>query len=1387
MIKELKLFYPATCLILLFAFPPETAFGQAGDPVKFSQISTMEGLSQGSVNCILKDRYGFMWFGTQDGLNRFDGYNFTVYRNKPGNSGSIPDNQVRCIYEDDQANLWIGTLGGGLCYYDRNRDVFIRLKDLGFRADNPVNPAILSIYADHSGNLWVGTFHNLLLIDRKHKKIRQFRAGAADSQSLSNPVVQAIFEDSQNNLWVGTNKGLNLLNREKGIFTHFFHDDRNPHSISSDRITSISEDPGGHLWIGTDGGGLNVMDSRRNEFISYRNDRLNKNSISDNVVRSLCATTHDGIWVGTENGLNLLNVLTGNFIHYNKKPFGEGGLSDKTILSLNQDNNGILWVGTSEGGINKYDRNLTYFELHRRTADPNSTSAEMITSFAEDKNGNIWIGTDGGGLDQWRASDGRFIHYLPDPGNKDALEGSTVLSLFMSRKNNCLWIGTYGNGLQRLDLGTGTFSHFHSGTGMHDLNNASIYALLEDHEGNIWMGTNGGGVNVLDPRSGIIIKHRHTDDADSVSNDYIRSILEDRQGKIWIGTYSGGISVYDPVTKKFSVYNQVINNLSNQVVYSLWEDSEGNMWAGTMGGGLDLFDRRTRRFTSFNEENGLSNNIINSIIGDNKGYLWLSTNKGISRFNLQTREFKNYGIFNGLQSREFIVGAGFRTRDGSILFGGVNGFNVINPSEVRENKIPPYCRFTGFYLFNKPAGPGNSNSPLRADLNAVSEITLSHDQSDFTFTYSALNYTIPSDNQYRYILEGFDKSWTDAGHDTRATYTNLPPGDYRFLVKATNNDGLGSEKATSLIIHILPPFWKTWWAYSLYLIILFTILYIIYRDITNKARLKAQIRVERLTADKMKELNRIKLNFFTHVSHELRTPLSLIMDPLRKMIREDLTAEQTKKYSGLMYKNAQRLMQLIDQMLDLRKIEEGHLKLQARPANIILLTKNIAGLFNMHAIERNIHYSISTTTEDLQVWIDQDKFEKIIFNLISNAFKYTADNGSIMIRITSEKAEQEFAVIHVRDTGVGIPPHLKSRLFEMFYQVEDSNRYENGSTGIGLTLTRELIELHKGHIEVESEPGKGSDFIIYLPMGDPHTGEQPTLSSADSGAAGKLNENIYPVPFNKSINDRDPAGSQESGPLLLLVEDNKDLRGYLKEELSRYYSVEDAADGSAGYEKALHLVPDLLISDIMMPEINGIELCRKIKTDERTSHIPVILLTAKQAGTHQIEGYSAGADAYVPKPFNLEVLLARIKNLLDSRKKLRELYGKEPEQAPAAPDAQPQMNLIDREFLNKTILFIAENLSDVRFDIDRLSSLLKVSRRQLYRKIKALTNQTVHDFVTGIRLKKAASLLLTGEFTISEIAYKVGFSEPANFSRSFTRQYGKSPRRFVAEYSGKNG
>lgn len=1369
-----KLCLKVLCIVALIFFRHTPTLGQESTIRKWTALTTRDGLSQSSVNCILRDSYGFLWFGTRDGLNRYDGYTFTIYRHDPANPASLPDNQVKCLFEDEQHRIWIGTLGGGLCVYDPNRSAFVRLEDLGYHPTFPIDPAIYSICPDKKGGLWIGTFRNLLRIDRTTKTIQQFKADAANLTALSNPTIQAIFQDDAGRTWIGTDGGLNLYHPETGTFTHYLHDAHDPHSLNNDRITAITQGKQGMLCIGTDGGGLNIFDPKTGESQNF------PNSINASV-RTLCRAADGGLWVGTEGGLDLFDEDKNSFIHYRRTLIGEGSLSNNSILSLLEDSTGILWAGTAQGGVNKYDRNLFYFDVYRSTSDPGSLGNDQVTSFAEDGAGNIWIGTDGGGLDQWQRATGHFRHYHPEPGNNNSLSGPAILSLMVNRSKDALWIGTYGNGVDRLDLHTGAFRHFRAGAGPGELSNPSVYSIIEDREGNIWMGTNGGGIDVLH-RDGSIEHHHFSTQQDSLSNNYIRCLMQDSKGHIWIGTYSGGISVYDPLTKKFTVYDNVIHHLSNQVVFSLCEDSRGRIWAGTMGGGLNRFDPVAQKFTSYSENQGLSNNIINSIVEDRRGYLWLSTNKGVSRWDPQKTTFRNFGLHNGLQNLEFTVGAGFRDNSGRILFGGIDGFNVITPGDERTNKKPPTTRLTGFFLFNKPVLPDTPGSPLKGDINQVKEIVLSHDQSDFSIGFTANSYTVPEDNRYAYKLEGFDNHWTTAGSERRATYTNLPPGHYVFKVRSANNDGLWSQNDTVLAIIMRPPFWKTWWAYATYVLVLLLLLYIIYRDIRERERLKARIRLEQMTAEKMKEINDLKLNFFASVSHELRTPLSLITDPLRRILRGEISPEQTRTYSSLMYDNAMRLTRLINQMLEWRKLETGHLKMDLQMVDLVALTRSIAASFEVHAAERNMRYSVLAETDELQASVDIDKFEKIIYNLVSNAFKYTPAGGEITIVIRRGVMEEDTpcAEIHVIDTGIGIPPELQEKVFELFYQVEGGQRFESGATGIGLSLARELTVMHKGRLQVSGRPGEGSDFMLLLPL--------PTEEAATAAQ---------------------PEG-MDGRPLILLVEDNADLRRYLRTELSANFQVEEASDGAAGFEKALQLIPDLVISDIMMPQVTGLELCRQIKSDERTSHIPVILLTARQSDEHQVEGYSAGADVYIQKPFNLEVIIACVNSLLESRRRMREQYQQRastlPSPSASDPDAlagansapadtnstpagvnpesaSPDFGLspLDKQFLEKAAALVSEHLADKLFDVERLAAGLKVSRRQLYRKLQALTNQTPHDYIAALRLQAAARLLREGELTVSEVAYKVGFSEPANFTRSFTRHFGMSPTKYRKE------
>lgn len=1358
--------------------------------IHFTALTARDGLSQSSVNCIIRDSYGFLWFGTRDGLDRYDGYSFTIYRHDPANSRSIADNQVKCLIEDEQHRLWIGTLGGGLCIYDRNRDTFLPLDSIGIHPGFHLDPAIQDLLKARDGSIWIGTYRGLLHIDRQRKTIREFLPDPANPASLSNATIQDIFEDHAGHIWLATNGGLDLYHPKDETFTRW---QKNNSALSSDYLTAITQDRQGKLYLATDGGGLDSFDPETNKFKTYPHD-----AVSNPSVRVLCPAPDGAIWVGTQGGLDRLDPATQIFTHYRHTLIGEGSLTNNTILSLLEDSTGILWVGTSQGGVNTYDRNLFYFDVYRPTADPASLSGDQVTSFAEDPKGDIWIGTDGGGLNRWDAVTQNFTHYYPRKGDANTITGNVILSLLLLKDKHTLCIGTYGAGLDRLDLRTGRFTHLKAGPGATQLSDPSIYALLEDRNGNLWMATNGGGVDVLHP-DGVIEKHTFTGRKDSISNNYIRCLLEARDGAIWIGTYSGGISVYDPATRTFTTFDNVVNHLSNQVVFSLCQDSKGRIWAGTMGGGLDLFDPATKQFHAYAEGAGLANNIVNSIIEDKKGHLWLSTNKGISRFDPATGQFRNFGIHHGLQNPEFINGAGFRDSKDRIFFGGITGFNVFDPAQETYNKVAPQPRLTGLYLFNKPVQPAQPGSPLKGDINQQREIILTHDQYDFSIAFGAAGYTIPSGNKYAYTLEGFDKNWNIAGPERRATYTNLSPGHYHFHVKAANNDGVWSASDTVIGITILPPFWKTWWAYTLYVIAILAILYLIYRDITYRERLRGRIRLEQLTAEKNRELTELKLHFFTNVSHELRTPLSLITDPLRKLIKGEISPEETRRYGKLMYDNATRLTRLIDQMLDWRKLETGHLRLDLRRVDLVALTQDIAGLFSLHATERKLQYTIDTPRRELHALVDTDKFEKILFNLISNAFKYTPDSGAITVTIGQGiLGAQPAAALHVRDTGIGIAPELRDKVFELFYQVQHSKRYESASTGIGLALARQLATLHGGTLEVVSEKDAGSDFILTLPLEHASHGSLPMSTPNSPLATTQIPPAIAPAmpaapPERTATPHQTPAPEPDTDttPLILLVEDNAHLRNYIRGELPSTYRTSVAADGAEGLEAALQLIPDLIISDVMMPNLSGLELCRAVKTDERTSHIPVILLTARQSDAHQVEGYSAGADVYIPKPFNMEVVTACVNSLLESRQRMRERYRNTPLPGPGdntpsiqeetQDNAPPQWSFLDKQFLEKTAALVDSHLADPLFDVEVLAAGLKISRRQLYRKLNALTGETPHDYITTRRLTTAATLLLSGELTVAEVAYKTGFSDAANFSRSFTRRYGRSPSKYRKE------
>jgi signal transduction histidine kinase/ligand-binding sensor domain-containing protein/DNA-binding response OmpR family regulator len=1340
--------------ILFFLLFHQFVWGQEGKSVLFSHLNTDNGLSGSSINCILKDKYGFLWFGTEDGLNKYDGYKFKVFRNKPNDSATIPYNNITSLFEDKAGELWIGTLGFGVAKYNRSNDSFTSYG----------GGAIYSVFEDADGTMWISTFHGLRVLDRKSGKI--IPAGSKNNplSAIENLVTHYVYEDSHRNLWIGTMEGIFLFDKKAGKLRNIKY-----HSKLLDPnkwLGPIQEDKNGFFWIPT-GSGLYAFNYRNDTLVEQANDIKIPDQLKNNVINSICINKDRTIWVGRQSELILFNPINGTYNSFKKDPHDDQSLSHNFIRTLYLDDQDILWVGTFGGGINKYDKNQLAISRYRifSSISPDLVS-NIVTSFEEDLSGNVWIGTDGGGLFTWRAADKQFIPFYP--GSKENyLPSYYVRTLKLSRNKDILWTGTNDQGLIELNIKTKSTSSFN--TGNKKLNDNFVTSILEDRNDNLWVATDKGGISVLCKRKEKIEIYN------ILPNESVRTLFEDTDGSIWIGWYYG-VKIYNPDTKNFTNLSPDNSNIGG-TINCIFKDSENNIWVGTMERGLQLFDRKVRKFITFSEEQGLAGIMVNSIIEDAQGYLWIGTSRGISRFDREKHIFKNYTKEDGLQSNEFNKGAGHITKTGKIFFGSVDGFNVFDPEyKVRNSNIPAVV-ITDFQLSNKSLSAAMYNPH-----SASPQITLSYDQSVFSIEFAALNFTVPEKNQYAYMLEGFDKDWNYAGHEHKATYTNLDPGEYIFRVIASNNDGVWNKKGTSLKIIITPPFWKTNYAYIIYLLIAAVVLYYIYREIKARERLKNEMLFQKLSKEKMEELNQMKLNFFTNISHELRTPLSLIIDPLRKITGEEISASQLKNLGNLAFKNAARLSNLVNQLLDFRRFS-GEYKLEAQHINLIEAIKEICQAFEERAREREIEFDLSFNTAFKDAWMDIDKLEKILTNLISNAFKFTPNGGKIQVLVSAiiEKNENvgegftptlRSLEIRVKDTGPGIPQAYKQKIFDLFFQVEGTTRYDMESSGIGLSLAKELVLLHGGEISEEGKQGEGALFVVKMPLQEniyPSKEAEPARMETVKESFSNNSEDS-----SKSIGD-----NLSEGSIILVVEDNQELREYISGDVLSKYHVEQAVNGIEGFEKAVALIPDLIISDIMMPGGDGIELCEKLKTDERTSHIPVILLTAKQTDENKIEGYKTGADAYVSKPFNSALLNTQVENLLESRKRLRALFSK----VKTMHSAEAAITNVDKEFLKKAEQAVLDNLSNTEFDVNTFAEKLKMNRRQLTRKLKAVTNQTPNEYITIVRFKKAVDLLIAGDLNISEVGYAVGFSEPTHFTRAFTRVYGKSPRKYVSDLS----
>lgn len=1363
---------------------------------RFEHLDVDDGLSQSAVRGFFQDSRGYLWIGTLDGLNRYDGYNFKIYRTIAGDSSSISGNSISCIVEDTtQGFLWFAT-SGGLNRFDPVNEKFEHIRLTQSDSTSKESGSIRSMFLDKEGRLWLtirnGNGWALAEYNSTGNKVSRYIIKYNDRFANH---AGAITEDKFGNLWIGTDEGIFIFDRDKKQFiTTLRNDPADINTIGNNNISCILKDPQGIMWVGHWGfpfGGLSKVEilndnyslTIKNFHQDFQKVLKDENTIPDNNLNELTQTKDGKIWIGTGWGLSILDPATELFTNIKVNPLNPSTIQENLIASVFVDRSGVVWLGYSSLGIGRLIRNKGFLSIQPSSNPKKSLTTGYVMGVREDSYGRLWVGTRGGGLNKIIFNGGysdkySVVQYNYGIGNKTIF---LHVSSIVEKSPNRLWIATTGGGLFRMNSDTETFEYFPTPGSESNIDIKDVKVIYKDGQDDIWAGTIVGTYKVEDnntdqPRITLVpVK-------DNSGNDYsylrFQDYSTDNQNLLHAFALSGGIFYLDKSTQQFIK----LHELSEQPIYSSHFSKQGHLWIGTQKG-LHEYEQvkgdgsySLRFLKTFNTKNSnLANDAIYEILEDLHGDLWMSHNKGISKYIIDKGQFKNYTYEDGLQSNEFSSNAGTNLRNGFLCFGGIKGLNIFHPDSLKDNSEKPLIAITDFKLLNKESSQ-----------HIDSRYELKYFENVMTFEFSALDFTSPLKNQYAYQMVGFDPDWIYSGSRRIATYTNLDPGTYTFRVKGSNNDGVWNEEGVSIKIIILPPPWRTWWAYSLYGLAFLIVLWVARNEIIKRERLRNEFRLKKLEAEKYHELDSMKSRFFANISHEFRTPLTLILGPIQKrMMLAD--SHDDKMELGMIERNAQRLLKLVNQLLDLSRLEAGTMGLKCSPGDLVAFARLIVQSFHSMAEAKGIRYTFDSSLDQLEIFFDPEKLEKIMNNLLSNAFKFTPSGGEIAVIIASGSKEDAkypdgFVEIIVRDTGIGIPAEHLEKIFDRFYQVDSSQTREYEGTGIGLALTKELVDLHHGTINVKCTTDEGTVFSIRLPAGKSHLKPSEIQQATSQQLSPKI---------NVATNGLDTRVSESMSQLhtVMIVEDNTDLRNYLRENLRQDYNILEAGDGEDGLMLGFEKIPDLIISDLMMPRMDGVQLSQQLKNDERTSHIPIILLTAKADSETKIKGLELGADDYISKPFDMKELMVRVRNLIEGRKKLREKYSSHIEHAKKRADlpvTKVSAVSMDERFLQKVMGIVEQNIPNADFGVDAFAREIGMSTTQLYRKLTALTGYSPNDFVRNIRLQRAADLLRQHAGNVSEIAYDTGFNNLSYFAKCFREKFGVTPSEFSERSSMKN-